>query len=391
MRIWIDLRWMHPGLAGGIENLARSFVGELLRFDATNHYRLMMPAAAAEDFDLRFRENFTIEAVDGPQAVWRRLRRKLQPSLAGPNPVDDAPDVALSLSGYIVPDLFSYRNLLVFADLQHEYHPEFFSPDVLAERQRVFSTSIEKAERIIAISEHTRQTLLDRYRLRPDRVVTACLAADPSFHAERWQPDRLSSVMRKHALTPGSYLLYPANTWAHKNHLGALEALALLRDRHGRRPLLVLTGASKEGQAQIETAIVRLGLASQVRFLGYCPAEDLPALYRGALALFYPSLFEGFGIPLLEAMHCDCPIVCSDRTSLPEIAGDAGLQVDPLAPERMAAALDRLLGSPALQATLRERGRLQARRFSWRQFTLTVLRALTEFSPPGTRAVGATA
>ncbi len=379
MRVVIDLRWMRPGLAGGIENLSRSFLNELIVLDRVNSYRLLVPGEVSCDFDLRYSSNFQVEAVDGPGRLGMGLQRLLRRGL-GRTGADEgpAPDVVLSLSGYIVPDQFSYRNVLVFADLQHEYHPEFFSPEVLAERRRVFATSLAQAQRVIAISEHTRATVLARFDLAPERVTSAHLAADPCFRPEHWRPAELARVLGKYELPAGGYLFFPAHTWPHKNHVGAAEALASLRDRHGLTPLLALSGGARDGQRAFEQAVARLGLGSQVRLLGYCPLADMPALYHGAAALFYPSFFEGFGIPLVEAMGCDCPIVCSHATSLPEIAGDAALLVDPAAPVAMAAALARVLREPETRALLVERGRRQARRFSWRTFTQTVLRTVYE-------------
>ncbi len=377
MRVVIDLRWMRPGLAGGIENLARSFLSDLVQLDRVNRYRLLVPAEVRFDFDLRHHGNFSVRAVDGPgrvaAAAWRRLRRALgRPAASG----DPAPDVALSLSGYIVPDLFPRRNVLVFADLQHEYHPEFFDARTLAERKRVFGASIERAERLIAISEHTRRTVIERFGVAPERISVAHLAADPRFRPEAFERASLPRVLSRHALPERGYLFYPAHTWPHKNHVGALEALARLRDAHGLRPLLALTGEAREGHAALLAASARLGLDGQLRLLGYCPPEDLPALYRGAAALFYPSFFEGFGLPLVEAMWSACPVVASRATCLPEIAGDAALLCDPRAPDEMAAALLRVFREPGLRERLVERGLRRARDFSWRSFTLEVLRAL---------------
>ena len=373
MNVLIDLRWMRPGLAGGIENLARAFIGELLSFDRHHRYTALVPAELTHEFDTRHRENFRITPYDTPLAYWRRLRTRSAAPSCG-----EAPDVVLSLSGYIVPDVFRFRNVLVFTDLQHEYHPEFFTPPVLQERQRVFSTSVGAAHRIIAISEFTRGTILDRYPVDPLRVSTAHIAADPCFQPERWRTDDLGRVLGKYGLSGETYLLYPANTWPHKNHVGALRALALLRDAHGLAPLLVLTGAAREGQDALLDARTDLRLERQVRMLGYCPTEDLPALHRGAAALFFPSLFEGFGMPLVEAMWCECPVVCSNVTSLPELAGDAAITVDPRSPAAMAGALARILTDPALRSDLVVRGRRRAPAFSWRRFTTHVLRTLHE-------------
>ncbi len=158
MRILIDLRWMRPGLAGGIENLSRSFLDDLIRLDQVNSYSVLVPAEVRFDFDLRHRDNFHFEAVDGPGRVGAGLGRVLRRLARRPPAGAPPPDVALSLSGYIVPDLFQRRNVLVFADLQHEYHPEFFAPDVLAERRRVFSASIERGRLRCATAVQALQT-----------------------------------------------------------------------------------------------------------------------------------------------------------------------------------------------------------------------------------------
>lgn len=380
MRIVIDLRWMRPGAAGGIENLSRSFLSELLALDPVGHWTLLVPAEVTYDFDTRHRENFRVEAFDGPghvAAILLRSARRLV-GAAPPASPRTPPDAVLSLSGYIVPDMFAYRNVLVFHDLQHEYYPQFFAPAELDERQRVFSASLRRADRIIAVSQYTRQTILERFGFPPERVVTAHEAADRRFHPDRWRAPDLPRVLAKYELRGGGYLLFPAHTWRHKNHQGALEALAVLRARTGLRPPLVLTGTPKEGHPGLLEAAQRLGLREQVRFLGYCPLDEMPALYRGAVALFYPSLFEGFGIPLVEAMWCRCPIVCSNVTSLPEVAGDAALLADPHSSDALADALARILTDAALRAELVERGTRRAREFSWRRFTTEVLRSLHE-------------
>ncbi|HEY2943210.1 MAG TPA: glycosyltransferase family 1 protein, partial [Vicinamibacteria bacterium] len=167
-------------------------------------------------------------------------------------------------------------------------------------------------------------------------------------------------------LEPG-YLFFPAHTWPHKNHRAAVEALRLLRDRHGLRMRLVCSGNPRQAQPALDAQIAAAGLEAQVRFLGYCPPADMPSLYRGAAALVFPSLFEGFGMPVLEAMASGCPVVCANRTSLPEVAGDAALLVDPEDHEALAEALRRVSTDADLRADLRARGLAHAARFSWRR------------------------
>jgi glycosyltransferase involved in cell wall biosynthesis len=282
------------------------------------------------------------------------------------------------MSGYIHTDVYPMRNVLVVHDLQHEYHPEFFSPSALEERKRVFGESIRRADRIIAVSEHTRRTVVECFGVEPSRITAAHEAADPRFHPENWNPADLGRVRRKYALDGEPFLFFPANTWPHKNHRAAFQALGRLRDTHGLRPPFVCTGAAKEAQTDLLRLISDLDLAAQVRFIGYCPAGDMPALYRAAAALVFPSYFEGFGIPLVEAMWCGCPVVASNRSSLPEIAGDAGLLVNPDNPDELAAAIARVLSDGELRRGLVDRGLAQARTFTWRRFALEAVRVLRE-------------
>jgi len=384
MHVLIDLRWMRPGLAGGIENLARSFLAELIDLDGTNEYSLFVPAELRHEFDLRRRRNFRIRVWDGPvqlarglaRAAHRRLSSSPRPTVGRPG---GKPDIVLSLSGYIYPDQLTQTNVLLLIDLQHEYFPQFFTPEALAGRRRVYSTSVRHARHMIAISAHSRATVLERYRVDPGCVSVAHPAPDPAFSSAASAAEDDHAVLRRHGLPADGYLLFPANTWHHKNHLGALGALVCLRDR-GLRPELVCTGAAREAHAAVLEARRDLGLEDQVRFLGYCSANELPALYRGARALFYPSFFEGFGLPLVEAMASRCPIVCSASSSLPEVAGDAAILVDPTSIPEMADALEQVLTRPDLRSCLVQRGLKRLEAFSWRRFTLHFLKVANTVS-----------
>ncbi len=137
--------------------------------------------------------------------------------------------------------------------------------------------------------------------------------------------------------------------------------------------MLVCTGGAREAQASIDAQAATLGLEAQVRFLGYRSRQDLVILYRGATCLVFPSRFEGFGMPVLEAMASGCPVVCSNSTSLPEIAGDAATLVDPCDPDAIAEAINRILTSTEWRQELKTRGLRRARAFSWRRHTLETI------------------
>jgi glycosyltransferase involved in cell wall biosynthesis len=189
---------------------------------------------------------------------------------------------------------------------------------------------------VITISEHAREALVERLRLDPQRVVAIHLAVDQ----DRFSPDG-------RAREP--FLLYPANAWPHKNHARLFEAFGRLR---AERPelRLVLTGAAHDRLPP---------LPDGVESRGHVGLDDLVGLYRSAAALVYPSLYEGFGIPCVEAMACGCPVAASDVASIPEVCGNAAVYFDPLDPESIAEGIRRVLDAPP------PGGPERAARFTW--------------------------
>jgi glycosyltransferase involved in cell wall biosynthesis len=390
MRVAIDMRWMIPGVAGGIENLARAFMRQLLALDYSNQYTAILPARCRYDFDLRGHANVRVVSRDSLAFYTERILRRVLQTAHRRLHLDywKSPEVAnllfarsldaeivYSFPGYIFPDVQSLRHVLMVPDIQHEFFPEFFPNGALEERRKVYGDAIKRADHICAISEFTRQTLIERMDVPPEKVTAIPLAADPIFTIDG-QPEVDRALLRKHGLQPGGYFFFPGHTWHHKNHRTAIAALRILRDKYGLTPALICTGGAREAQPAIEQQIVEGGLQNQVRSLGYLPHGDLPTLYRGAAGLLFPSLFEGFGMPVLEAMACGCPVVCSNTSSLPEIAGDAALLADPNDAEAFADGLARLLCEDDLRAELRERGLAQAARFSWRRHTLETIGVL---------------
>ena len=274
-------------------------------------------------------------------------------------------------------------------DVQHEYYPQFFDPRELDHRRRFYPESCAGADHIIAVSEFTRRSVLDKYGAEADAVSAIWEAAGSDFD---WRGARARApVLRRKYALPAWYVLYPANTWHHKNHERLIEALARYRELHGEAPTLVLTGVGKEGQARLESAIERHRLKGLVLVLGYVPRDEMPTLYAGAACLVFPSLFEGFGLPLVEAMLVGCPIAAADVTSIPEVVGDAAVLFDPLDPADICRALAAILRDPAMAAELVRRGRGRAELFSVRRMaeqTLTVFERTLREGPTRRRRVG---
>lgn len=388
----VDLRWMIPGMAGGVENLSRSFLNELRQLDHFNHYSVLLPGEARFDFDIRQNPNFRFIYYETPSYYLERVRYKIMRSLSRwifnsnyeknyapdslQNPYKKYASVALSMPGFIFPDVYPLKNVLVVPDIQHEFFPQFFEAKVLATRNKNYTDSIHHADHLCAISEFTRQTLIERLDVTPERITTTYLAADPIFNPNRRKSNEKGEIVRKYNLPVGEYLLFPGNTWPHKNHKAAFQALYILKEEYHISPLLVCTGSPKNMHKELVDMLHELRLEDNVRFLGYCPSRDLPSLYEGALMTIFPSLFEGFGMPVVESMLCDCPVVCSNTSCLPEIAGDAALLIDPHSPAEIANAIQRCMTDTALREDMIIRGRKQAAKFSWREFTLQIVNIL---------------
>lgn len=248
-------------------------------------------------------------------------------------------------------------------DLQYKTYPLFFPPRELYYRDQHFNHTIRVARRLVCISDYVRRTVL-HYMNDPSRVVTSyiCLGkriAKPS-------PQTLDRILKRLKLRQGGYLFYPANFWPHKNHAMLLTAFALHRARHPDSDLkLVFTGEPVGKMASLQQlAVPSMGLSDHVVFAGFVSDEEFAALMEGCRGVIFPSLYEGFGMPVLEAMEFGRPVACGNVTSLPEVAGDAALLFDPRRPAEIAEAIERLASDDALIEQLVAKGHARARQFN---------------------------
>ncbi|GJG89163.1 hypothetical protein tb265_43440 [Gemmatimonadetes bacterium T265] len=262
------------------------------------------------------------------------------------------------------------RYFLTVFDLIPQLFPDIVAPWEVGWNRRI-SDSIGPDDHVLAISEHTKRDLLEAYpALAPERVTVTPLAADPAIFYPAADPARLAAVRAKYALPDGPYLLSLSTLAPHKNIPRLLRAFAeLVRAERVDDLRLVLAGARGGGYDEILRELDQLGAVSdRIRFAGYVDDEDLAPLYSGALAFVYPSYYEGFGLPPLEAMQCGTPVITGDRASLPEVVGDAGLMVDPYDVDALAQALLRVYRDEALRAELSRRAVARAGTFTWARF-----------------------
>lgn len=225
---------------------------------------------------------------------------------------------------------------------------------------------VRAADRIIAVSHHTKSDLVSLYEINPAKVEVIYEGVDEEF-----QPATLENkeAIRARYSPDRPYLLMLGTLEPRKNHLLALSALTKLKSL-GYPHRLLIGGGKGWLFEPIQAAIAEMGLVDDVSLAGYIPAIDLPGLYSAATALLMPSQYEGFGFPLLEAMACGTPVVASNASSLPELAGDSALLIDPNDLDGFTAAIRSLIDEPELATSLCQRGIQRAQSFSWKSTAL---------------------
>jgi glycosyltransferase involved in cell wall biosynthesis len=366
MKIGVNIFPLRPRIAGGHEFYVRNLIDTLLRKDDGNYYYIITSPWNHNEIDF----------VKGP---CRKICIEAQPSRFGPIrklratlkrghwdlyrcAMELGVDVWFCPMMDLQPRNIDIPSVVTIADIQHEYYPQFFTQEELRHRVLTYKASCQLSTAVIAISDHCRNSLLDRYQLPADKVRRIYMAANPIYNV-RAAMEAWPAISSQYGLDRG-YLFYPANTWPHKNHEILFIALNLLKKR-GISPALVLTGAHIADFDRLKDLARQFGIENSIRHLGYVEPRLFPGLYHGASCLVFPSLFEGFGFPLVEAMSCGCPVACSNICSIPEVVGNAALQFDPRNPDSIADSIERLLVEDDLRRQLIAEGRRQATLFNW--------------------------
>ena len=245
-------------------------------------------------------------------------------------------------------------------DLEPLRHPELF-PRRLVWYSRLFARTLRRADRVVTISHATAADVAALAGVPADRIVVTHLGVDAGFRP--MPAEEVARVRARYAL-PDRFVCYVGNTMPHKNLERAVQAMA--RVQHGCGPVpFVIAGAADRYRPSVAAAAARCGLGDGVRFIGRVPDADLAGLLSAAAVFLYPSLYEGFGLPVLEALACGCPVVTSNRASLPEVVGDAARVCDPLDVSALADAVASLLTDAGEAAALRRAGPARAATFTW--------------------------
>jgi len=291
--------------------------------------------------------------------LWHRLQAPIPADwLTGPVDLFHSPD-------FVLPPVRAARSILTVHDLAFLLYPECAEASLRAYLEKTVPRSVHRADYVVADSENTRNDVICLLGVPPERVTVVPGGVDPVFKPVE-DPARLAALRQTIGLdetTP--YILFIGVIEPRKNLMGLIEAFDILKSRRSLPHKLVVAGRRGWLSGGTMERAERSPHRSDIIFPGFIPDGELPTLYSAAEAFAFPSHYEGFGLPVLEAMACGTPVVASWASSLPEVVGDAGMQIDPDDPERLASALELLALNPEMRADFGARGLERAALFSW--------------------------
>jgi glycosyltransferase involved in cell wall biosynthesis len=358
IRIAIDAHTVGTKL-GGNESYAINLIEALAQIDSINNYTIYVTTNEARDrFSNRW-PNFKVRSTL-PHTPLIRIPLTLSAELRK-HPVD-----VLHVQ-FTAPPFCPCPFVVSIHDLSFEHLPQTFKRRSRTQLRLTVRHSARRAARIQSLSQHTRSDIMETYGIEAARIEAIPLAAPDHFC--RVSDIRELQRVRHNYGIEGDYILSVGSIQPRKNLARLVKAYAQLRGvcSADKLPKLVLVGKCAWLYDETLRALDQTGVKDSVVLTGYVPESDLPALYSSALCFVYPSYFEGFGLPPLEAMKCGTPVVVGNRTSLPEVVGDAGLTVDPFDIDAIAGSIRKLMNDSTLRAKLSQKGQERASSFTWRE------------------------
>ncbi len=356
----------------GTEHYSASLIEALTRLPEAKQFRFKLyanmasAAEAADKLGFPLPANWRVRAIP-LRRLWTHIRLSAEM-------LQRSPDV-LFVPSHVVPIWHPRRTIVTIHDLGYIEYPQAHTRASRLYLHLSTFFSARTASHVIAISEATKHDLVKHYGVRPDKISVIYHGRDPIF-APVTDQQKLSDAAARYGVS-APYCIHVGTLQPRKN-LGLLvEAWGMLRERMEQPPQLLLAGKRGWLYNSLFESVQSRDLSHLIRFADYVDRDDLPVLYSGAAALTFPSLYEGFGLPPLEAMSCGTPVLASTATSIPEVVGYGGLLLDPHDPTAWADAIQRLISDPGLQAELHRKGLERATHFTWERTarqTLSVLR-----------------
>jgi len=353
VRIGIDTRKLHDfGIGTYIRNLLR----QLARLDTRSEFVLL---CRPDDVD-----TLTATGPNFRPVALRAGNYTVSEQVALPVALKRAGVTLFHAPHYVLPPLVACRSVVTIHDCIHLMFPQYLPNRLAPYYARTFiGLAARRADRVLTVSESSKRDILRFVDIPPERIDVIYNAYDDRFSRAPREED-VERVRERYQLH-GEFVLYAGNVKPHKNVERLIDAFHHVRHRGLDHLKLVVIGDELTKYAALRRAVHRHNLHKYVRFLGYLPEDTLAVMYRLAAVFVFPSLYEGFGLPPLEAMASGTPVVTSNVSSLPEVAGDAAVLVNPLESEAIADGIERVLTDRMLNADLRRRGLARARQFSW--------------------------
>ncbi len=368
LKIGVNFTGLIPGKIGGMEKYMRALVHHIPRISETHEtYVFLRPEYTNEVVEMERLKKVCVNEVPMPNEQYSEIHDLVE---------ELGIDIWLSPLLILDPHTLNIPSLYCVPDIQHEFYPEFFSTGVLNWREKHFKKSAETADGVLTISHFSKQTIVDIYGISPEKIHVTWLDCPTYFSLEKALEHE--EYVRKKFSLPKQFIFYPANTWAHKNHLTLIKALEHYEECYGDAPALVLTGYPSDIHTKVATAIEDSKLKHKVHFLGYVNKELMPAIYVNATCLVFPSMFEGFGIPLVEAMRTNCPIIAANNTTMKEIAGDAAIYFNTMNAIELAVLIKFMMTDQDLRNTLIKNGAERAKLFSFEKCVRQTLDIIDE-------------
>jgi glycosyltransferase involved in cell wall biosynthesis len=351
MRIGVNLLTLSNDRYGGVEHYLRHLIEHIKKADEKVKLFLFLTKPSRDifpDFQDRIKKVMLKESK-----IQTEVHSRIQ---------ENQIDVWFSpVHKSYIPNI-QVPSVATIHDVLHTRYPKFV-PGELEENNRYYEKFTPSFDAVITVSEFSKKAISKHLHIPKEKITAIYPDAPETFnqYRESFQNNRIIEQLKS------GFALYPASYNPHKNHLNLLKAIVFLRDHHKKRIPLVLTGFAALDNRTFQSVlsfIQNQGLQDQVKILGYVPTEAMPDLYANASFLVFPSLYEGFGIPLVEAMKSKCPIICSDRASIPEVTGDTALHFNPEKPEDIANKMLKIL-HPETRNALISKGMVRSKIFSW--------------------------
>lgn len=314
--------------------------------------------------------------VFGPKVFWTKLSLPFKLMTNKPKP-----DVFFT-PGHYAPCWAPCSIVISIMDLSYLYFPQMFKKRDLWQLRTWTAASIKKAKKILTISESSKNAIIDHYQVEPKKVVVTYPGVKLKAQMSKCKTITQSSKLKTKYGIESDYLLYVGTLQPRKNLIRLIEAFNRTIEQSNNRTMkLVIVGKKGWLYDEIFSKVKELGLEKKVIFTGFVPDEELPAFYQGAQCFVLPSLYEGFGIPALEAMAYGCPVVASNVSSLPEVIGEAGIFVNPESIESIAQGIEKVLKlKPSEREKLVKRGKEQVKKFTWQKCAKETLKVLKEIA-----------